>query len=108
VSDEYPELKFADVFVDDILSGKKDTTFRLDLDPAIEEGASCWLCDSDGNRIVLKEIQARYNMSITEAADAEFAGHKSYQNTEKLVEAMQLYYPDHHVHEHTRIEVLKW
>lgn len=104
----YPELKFADVFVDRILNGEKTSTFRIALDPEIEEGKPCWLCDSDGDRIVLKRIQRIYNMTIKEAAKAEFSGHKSYASEEKLVEAMRMYYPDRDVHEHTRIDVVKW
>lgn len=106
--DEYPTLKFADVFVDKILSGEKTCTFRIALDSEIEEGEPCWLCDSGGNRIVLKRIESIENMTIRKAANSDIEGHQNYVSTEKMVEAMERYYPDRDVHEYTRIDVVRW
>lgn len=105
---EHPELKFADVFVDQLLRGEKTVTFRIGLDPEIQEGKGVWLCDSSGNRIVMRKVEEVVNMTIEQAARQDLKGHKSYASAEKLVEAMEGYYPDRDIHEHTRIDVVRW
>lgn len=105
---DVPELKFADVFVDKLLSGEKTVTFRIGLDPDIEEGKPLWLCDSEGNRVVMRRVEEVINMTIEEAARQDLEGHKSYKNAEKLVEAMERYYPEEDVHPYTRIDVVRW
>lgn len=106
---DLPELKFASEHIDPILAGRKTVTIRLadpnDL-PAI--GDRVRFCDQSGERFATAIVDDRGYTTVEMAARMELEGHRSYDETDALLEQLREYYPDEQIDANTRVELVYW
>lgn len=88
-------LKFKPHIVQQILSGQKDSTWRLFDDKNLKQGDELLLVNQDTGEIFGKAIiTSTREKKLGELQDSDFEGHGRYESEEKMYEAYRGYYGD--------------
>ena len=88
-------LKFKDHLVSLVLSGKKDSTWRLFDDKNLGKGDELVLINKDngeefGKAIIISTSEKR----LCDLRDSDFEGHEKFESEEKMYDAYRSYYGD--------------
>lgn len=88
-------LKFKDHLVPLVLSGLKDSTWRLFDDKNLTEGDSLILINKDtGDQFGKALIVSTREKRLGDLQDSDFEGHEKFESEEKMYEAYRSYYGD--------------
>jgi len=85
-------LTFDSRFKDDILDGRKTCTLRYDEDERLAGETVTALTDG-GEAFAELNVVEQIRLPASAVAQCSFAGHKNYQSTEDVLEALSRYYP---------------
>ena len=88
-------LKFKDYLVPLVLSGEKDSTWRLFDDKDLKADDELILVNKDtgqefGKAIILSTKEKK----LGDLQDSDFSGHEKFESTEKMYETYKTYYGD--------------
>lgn len=88
-------LKFKDYLVPLVLSGEKNTTWRLFDDKDLKEGDKLILINKDTLEEFAKaKIIFTKEKTLGEIVDADFEGHEKFESEEGMYKEYRLYYGD--------------
>lgn len=88
-------LKFKDHMVPLILSGEKDSTWRLFDDKDLREGDELLLVNKDtGNQFGKALVISAREKKLSDLQDSDFDGHEKFESKEKMYENYRSYYGD--------------
>ena len=88
-------LKFENKLVELILSGEKDSTWRIFDDKNLSVGDELILVNKDtGEEFGKAKIISVREKEIKDIEDIDFEGHEKYKNNEELIETYKKYYGD--------------
>jgi len=100
-------LRFVDVLIGDILSGKKKATVRYQLERDIEVGEVIAAIDEDGDVFAELTVEGVFEMTpaqVIEYGVAQYEGH----SVEFLVERLRELYDDDTIDRDTPVTVVLW
>ncbi len=87
-------IKFAPHLVEKVLSGEKDSTWRLFDDKDLQKGNELILTDNSGKEFAKAVITSIRELKLKDVKEADFDGHEKYESTEKMYETYKGYYGD--------------
>ena len=88
-------LKFKDYLVPLVLSGVKDSTWRLFDDKDLKEGDELLLVNKDtGNQFGKALITSIGEKRLGDLQISDFEGHEKFESEEKMYEVYRSYYGD--------------
>ncbi|PCI27380.1 hypothetical protein COB55_05905 [Candidatus Wolfebacteria bacterium] len=88
-------LKFAEKLVSLVLSGEKDSTWRLFDDKDLTEGDKLVLVNKKtGEEFANARIISIVETKLGELEDLDWEGHERYESEEKMYEEYRKYYGD--------------
>ena len=88
-------LKFNDHLVPLVLSGVKDSTWRLFDDKDLKEGDDLVLINKDtGDQFGKANIVSIREKRLGDLHDSDFEGHERFESEQKMYEAYKSYYGD--------------
>jgi len=88
-------LKFKDHLVPLVLSGFKNSTWRLFDDKDLQEGDELILINSDtSEEFAAAVILSTKEKKLKDLQDSDFEGHEKFESEEKMYEAYRSYYGD--------------
>jgi len=88
-------LKFENKLAELILSGEKDSTWRIFDDKDLSIGDELILINSDLEKEFAKAtITFIREKKIKDIEERDYDGHEEYKNTEKMIEVFKKYYGD--------------
>lgn len=88
-------LKFKDYLVPLILSGEKNTTWRLFDDKDLKEGDELILINKDTlEEFARAKILFTKEKTLGEIVDSDFEGHEKFESEEEMYKEYQSYYGD--------------
>ena len=88
-------LKFKPHLVPLILSGEKDSTWRLFDDKDLKEGDELQFMDSETDEVFgIASILFTREKKLEDLNDLDFEGHEKFESQERMYEAYRNYYGD--------------
>lgn len=87
-------LSFADKFKEPILSGEKTQTLRFNLQEKPSAGEDLEAVTQSGDHFADIVITSIEDLQVQEVPDREFAGHRDYETTQEVIDALNEYYHD--------------
>ncbi len=88
-------LRFKSHLVPLVLSGEKDSTWRLFDDKDLQAGDKLQFLNSDTNgEFGTATIISTREKKLSELEDSDFEGHEKFESEEKMYEAYRSYYGD--------------
>jgi hypothetical protein len=101
-------LKFKNNLASLILSGEKNSTWRLFDDKDLQKGDEILLINKDTNKefgtaIIVSVIEKK----LGEIGEADFEGHEKFESKEKMYETFRSYYGEK-VNEETLVKIIKF
>ena len=88
-------LKFRDYLVPEILSGRKDVTWRLFDKKNIKAGDKIELINwNTGERFGRADVLDVREKKLGQVGDEDFEGHEKFESREEMVETYKKYYGD--------------
>lgn len=88
-------LKFTQSLISQILSGEKDSTWRLFDDKDFKEGDKVSLVNKETlEEFGIAKIISTREKKLGELTDLDFEGHERYENEEKMYKTYRSYYGD--------------
>ncbi len=101
-------LKFKDHLVPLVLSGEKDSTWRLFDDKDLMAGDELILINKDsGEEFGKSVIVSTREKKLGELQDSDFSGHEKFESTEKMYETYKTYYGNR-VTPETTVKIVKF
>ncbi len=102
-------LKFTEHLVPSILSGEKDSTWRINDDKDLQVGDKLTFINKQtGESFGTAEILSIREMNLGEVNDSDFDdGHKKFESLEKMYEAYRGYYGDS-VGPESKLKIIKF
>ncbi len=88
-------LKFKDYLVPSVLSGEKDSTWRLFDDKDLREGDKLLFVNKDnGEEFGKAIIVSTREKKLGDLQESDFEGHEKFEGKEKMYETYRSYYGD--------------
>ncbi len=85
-------LKFADPLPDLVLSGEKDTTWRVEDEKQIDVNDRLELCDSDGESFAEATVEWVKRTTFDRLTVEDREGHEPFASEEEMYETYEQYY----------------
>ena len=102
------KLKFKEHFVESVLSGEKDSTWRLFDDKNLQVGDKLeFINASDGKEFANAEILSVIEKKLGEIQEDDFEGHEKFKSLEEMYETYKKYYGDE-VNSKTSVKIIKF
>lgn len=88
-------LKFSPSLISQILSGEKDSTWRLFDDKDFKEGDDVSLINKETlEEFGIAKVTSTREKKLKDLVDSDFEGHERYESEEKMYETYRSYYGD--------------
>lgn len=87
-------LKFANHLIPLVLSGEKNSTWRLFDDKDLQEGDELIFTDNIDNRFGTAVILSTREKKLEDLEDADYEGHGKFESQERMYETYKGYYGD--------------
>lgn len=101
-------LRFADEHVGPIQAGEKYVTARYDLERAIRPNDTIECRNQADDVFATARVESVTETTVKQFADAEHAGHRSYDGILVCVADLKDYYPEVHFKPDTALTVITW
>jgi len=102
------KLKFKEHFVEPVLSGEKDSTWRLFDDKDLQVGNKLeFINASSGEPFANAEILSVIEKKLGKIQEDDFEGHEKFKNLEEMYETYKEYYGDE-VNPETSVKIIKF
>lgn len=100
-------LKFDAKLIDLVVSGKKDTTWRINDDKNLSVGDELSMCDVNGKEFGRSKIIGVRETTFADLSPEDKAGHESYKSDEEMYAAYFRYYKISITPE-TKVKIIKF
>ncbi len=103
----FKKLKFTEPLPELILSGEKDTTWRVKDDKRIQEGDFISLCTIHGNEFAIAEVTSVKETDFGHITEEDMDGHEEFNSTEEMYQTYSKYY-NIKVTPQTQVKIIKF
>jgi hypothetical protein len=100
-------LKFSELLPVLILSGQKNTTWRINDDKNIEVGDTISLCYNDGREFAKAEVIQVKETTFENLTEEDKKGHEKFSSDEEMYETYSRYYKME-VTPKTKVKIIKF
>ncbi|MCB9358873.1 ASCH domain-containing protein [Candidatus Woesearchaeota archaeon] len=101
------KLKFADDLPEKVLSGTKNSTWRVNDDKDISSGDELSLCRIDGNEFATAKVIFVKETTFGELSEQDWEGHEKFSSEKEMYSTYSKYY-DFKVFPETELKIIKF